>query len=75
MAASVSRPMSATPAFEDYSVYSHLSDEELIQLAIDRSLTDAHGSSQPAHQFVSSPLTQTQSEPSKGNNLHTATFL
>lgn len=68
-AASVRRQMPATTAFEDYSVYGHLSDEELIQLAIERSLTDAHGPSQPAHQFVCSPLTQ--SEPSKDNS-HTA---
>lgn len=67
MAASVSRPMPATSAFEDYSVYSHLSDKELIQLATERSLTDAHGPSQPAHRFVCSPLTQTQTEPSKDN--------
>ncbi|KAM9840306.1 ankyrin repeat and SOCS box protein 2 [Aulostomus maculatus] len=28
--------------FEDYSLYSNLSDDELLQLAIERSLTDAH---------------------------------
>ncbi|XP_036398206.1 ankyrin repeat and SOCS box protein 2-like [Megalops cyprinoides] len=28
--------------FEDYSIYSNLSDDELIQLAIERSLADAH---------------------------------
>ncbi|XP_008294394.1 ankyrin repeat and SOCS box protein 2-like [Stegastes partitus] len=29
-------------AFEDYSLYSNLSDDELLQLAIERSLTDTH---------------------------------
>nr|XP_046229530.1 ankyrin repeat and SOCS box protein 2-like isoform X2 [Scatophagus argus] len=39
----ISRSASAAPslAFEDYSVYSNLSDDELLQLAIERSLTDA----------------------------------
>ncbi|KAI3364702.1 hypothetical protein L3Q82_011488 [Scortum barcoo] len=43
-AASVSHSGSAGPtlAIEDYSLYSNLSDEELLQLAIERSLTDAH---------------------------------
>ncbi|XP_028996664.1 ankyrin repeat and SOCS box protein 2-like isoform X2 [Betta splendens] len=41
--ASVSPSGSAAPDpnFEDYSPYSNLSDEELLQLAIERSLTDA----------------------------------
>ncbi|XP_047429570.1 ankyrin repeat and SOCS box protein 2-like isoform X2 [Mugil cephalus] len=44
-APSISRPGSAAPAFEDYSLYSNLSDDELLQLAIERSLTEAHCSS------------------------------
>ncbi|XP_044025681.1 ankyrin repeat and SOCS box protein 2 isoform X2 [Siniperca chuatsi] len=43
-AASISRSGSAAPslAFEDYSLYSNLSDDELLHLAIERSLTDTH---------------------------------
>ncbi|KAK6297566.1 hypothetical protein J4Q44_G00321490 [Coregonus suidteri] len=43
--ASVSIPGSTpgpTLGFDDYSLYSNLSDDELIQLAIERSLSDAH---------------------------------
>ncbi|XP_061602864.1 ankyrin repeat and SOCS box protein 2-like isoform X1 [Cololabis saira] len=44
-AASISRSGSATDqALEDYSLYSNLSDDELLQLAIERSLTDTHNS-------------------------------
>ncbi|XP_065820198.1 ankyrin repeat and SOCS box protein 2-like [Labrus bergylta] len=39
-AASVSRSASGGRSFEDYSIYSTLSDDELLQLAIERSLTD-----------------------------------
>ncbi|XP_039981750.1 ankyrin repeat and SOCS box protein 2-like [Xiphias gladius] len=41
---SISRSGSAAPSlgFEDYSFYSNLSDEEVLQLAIERSLTDTH---------------------------------
>ncbi|XP_070843798.1 ankyrin repeat and SOCS box protein 2-like [Chaetodon trifascialis] len=41
-AASISHSGSAAPslAFEDYSFYSNLSDDELLQVAIERSLTD-----------------------------------
>lgn len=35
------------PAFEDYSLYSNLSDDELMQLAIERSLTDTRGNAAP----------------------------
>ncbi|XP_054474996.1 ankyrin repeat and SOCS box protein 2 [Anoplopoma fimbria] len=35
--------VSRSEAFEDYSLYSNLSDEELLQLAIERSLTDSPG--------------------------------
>ncbi|KAM7396057.1 hypothetical protein PAMA_007368 [Pampus argenteus] len=43
-AASMSRSASAasTLGFEDYSVYNNLSDNELLQLAIERSLADTH---------------------------------
>ncbi|KAF7654241.1 hypothetical protein LDENG_00072490 [Lucifuga dentata] len=43
-AASISVPGSAAPGpgFEDYSLYSNLTDDELLQLAIERSLGDAH---------------------------------
>ncbi|XP_042245807.1 ankyrin repeat and SOCS box protein 2-like isoform X1 [Thunnus maccoyii] len=43
-AAGISRSTSAasTLGFEDYSLYGNLSDDELMQLAIERSLTDAH---------------------------------
>ncbi|XP_076873728.1 ankyrin repeat and SOCS box protein 2-like isoform X2 [Brachyhypopomus gauderio] len=46
-AASVSVPGSAGPAFnyDDYSFYRNLSDDELMQLAIERSLTESHGCS------------------------------
>uniref|UniRef100_A0A8C4DW11 SOCS box domain-containing protein n=1 Tax=Dicentrarchus labrax TaxID=13489 RepID=A0A8C4DW11_DICLA len=40
-AASLSRSGSAALTFEDYSLYNNLSDEELVQVAIERSLTDA----------------------------------
>ncbi|XP_041660741.1 ankyrin repeat and SOCS box protein 2-like [Cheilinus undulatus] len=39
----VSRSSAAALSFEDYSVYGNLSDDELIQLAIERSLTETHG--------------------------------
>lgn len=57
-AASVCRQTPTNLAFEDYSVYGHLSDEELIQLAIERSLTDGSSSSQPTHQSESAARTQ-----------------
>lgn len=60
-AASVSRQTPTSLAFEDYTVYGHLSEEELIQMAIERSLTDrteAHRSSQPAHQSECAERTQ-----------------
>ncbi|XP_062271263.1 ankyrin repeat and SOCS box protein 2-like [Scomber scombrus] len=43
-APSISSSASTAPSqgFEDYSVYSNLSDDELLQLAIERSLTDAN---------------------------------
>ncbi|XP_070782008.1 ankyrin repeat and SOCS box protein 2-like [Enoplosus armatus] len=43
-AASISRSGSAASslAFEDYSLYSNLSDDELLHLAIERSLTETH---------------------------------
>lgn len=43
-AASISHSGSAAPGLsvEDYSLYSNLSDDELLQLAIERSLTDTH---------------------------------
>ncbi|XP_023251075.1 ankyrin repeat and SOCS box protein 2-like isoform X1 [Seriola lalandi dorsalis] len=41
-AASISRSGSAALGFEDYSLYSNLSEDELLQLAIERSLTDAN---------------------------------
>ncbi|XP_047243092.1 ankyrin repeat and SOCS box protein 2 isoform X3 [Girardinichthys multiradiatus] len=42
--AGISRSSSAgsSVAFEDYSLYSNLSDDELLQLAIERSLTETH---------------------------------
>ncbi|KAM4632843.1 ankyrin repeat and SOCS box protein 2-like [Polymixia lowei] len=48
-AASVSFPNSPGPSlgFEDYSLYSNLSEEDLIQVAIERSLTDSHSSAPP----------------------------
>lgn len=49
---------------EDYSVYSHLSDEELIQLAIERSLTDTNGNTSvvTSNQSAYALLISTQSE-------------
>ena len=70
-AASVSRHTPTNQAFEDYSVYSHLSDEELIQLAVERSFTDAHRPSQPAHQSAYSPPAQNQLEPSQDEHMPT----
>ncbi|KAI4899341.1 hypothetical protein NFI96_014593 [Prochilodus magdalenae] len=45
-AASVSMPGSTEPTlgFDDYSLYGNLSDDELMQLAIERSLTDSQNS-------------------------------
>ncbi|XP_054871849.1 ankyrin repeat and SOCS box protein 2-like [Amphiprion ocellaris] len=57
---------------DDYSVYSQLSDEELLQIAVERSLIDKH--SQPGHDQTSSPsfappapedATQTNPDPSR----------
>uniref|UniRef100_A0A3Q1EC32 Ankyrin repeat and SOCS box protein 2-like n=1 Tax=Acanthochromis polyacanthus TaxID=80966 RepID=A0A3Q1EC32_9TELE len=57
---------------EDYSVYSQLSDEELLQIAVERSLIDKH--TQPGHDQSSSPsfapptpddATQTNPDPSR----------
>ncbi|KAJ0001725.1 hypothetical protein NQD34_001521 [Periophthalmus magnuspinnatus] len=42
--------MMASLSFEDYSVYSNLSDDELLQLAIERSLDEAHQSQVPLPQ-------------------------
>ncbi|KAG7233587.1 hypothetical protein INR49_006862, partial [Caranx melampygus] len=49
-AAGVSHSGSAASAlgFEDYSLYSNLTDDELLQLAIERSLTDTHCSNADA---------------------------
>ncbi|XP_066533927.1 ankyrin repeat and SOCS box protein 2-like [Hoplias malabaricus] len=46
-AASVSMPGSVEPSlgFDDYSLYSNLSDDELMQLAIERSLAESQNSS------------------------------
>lgn len=41
-AASISHSGLAAPSLEDYSLYSNLSDDELIQLAIERSLNETH---------------------------------
>ncbi|KAM9339302.1 uncharacterized protein asb2a.1 [Symphorus nematophorus] len=50
MAASISHAGSAASSLtEDYSLYSSLSDDELLQLAIERSLTDTHCSSANAN--------------------------
>lgn len=65
--ASVSRQTPSNLAFEDYSVYGHLSEEELVQLAIERSLTDAQGPSQPA----CLPPAQRQPEHSEDNRMPT----
>ncbi|KAM9354092.1 ankyrin repeat and SOCS box protein 2 [Pholidichthys leucotaenia] len=48
-AARISRPSSSSSslAFEDYSLYSNLSDDELLQLAIERSLNDTQCSNTP----------------------------
>ncbi|XP_071324026.1 ankyrin repeat and SOCS box protein 2-like isoform X2 [Trachinotus anak] len=50
-AASISRSGSAAPSlgFEDYSLYSNLSDDELLQITIERSLTDTHCSNANAN--------------------------
>uniref|UniRef100_A0A3Q2PDV5 Ankyrin repeat and SOCS box containing 2 n=1 Tax=Fundulus heteroclitus TaxID=8078 RepID=A0A3Q2PDV5_FUNHE len=59
--ASVSRSGSAGSAlaFEDYSLYSNLSDDEVMQLAIERSLTETHRSSSTDHS-APAPSTATQ---------------
>ncbi|KAG8561805.1 hypothetical protein GDO81_015485 [Engystomops pustulosus] len=49
MAVSTSRPPQRTLGSEEYSLYSSLSEEELIQMAIEQSLSDS-GSSQPTAQ-------------------------
>ncbi|XP_065111889.2 ankyrin repeat and SOCS box protein 2 isoform X2 [Paramisgurnus dabryanus] len=41
---SISGSTGTTMEFADYSLYSNLSDDELLQLAIERSLSDAHSS-------------------------------
>ncbi|XP_030627895.1 ankyrin repeat and SOCS box protein 2 [Chanos chanos] len=40
-------------AFDDYSLYSNLSDDELMQLAIERSLAEAHSSSSDSTKTIS----------------------
>lgn len=47
-AAGVSRSGPTSEALDDYSPYSHLNDDELLQLAIQRSLTDTHNTGVPA---------------------------
>ncbi|XP_068609712.1 ankyrin repeat and SOCS box protein 2-like [Brachionichthys hirsutus] len=42
------------PAFEDYSLYSNLSDDELLHLAVERSLADTHCSA-PAAAAAATP--------------------
>lgn len=39
--------MTSTISYEDYSLYSNLSDDELLQLAIERSLSEGHQSDAP----------------------------
>ncbi|KAM4522549.1 ankyrin repeat and SOCS box protein 2-like isoform 1-T3 [Odontesthes bonariensis] len=53
-AASISRSAAPDAALEDYSIYSNLSDDQLLQLAIERSLTETHCS-----------LTETTPQPSE----------
>lgn len=45
----------STLSFEDYSMYSNLSDDELLQLAIERSLDEAHQSEAPCLQETPPP--------------------
>ncbi|XP_041831425.1 ankyrin repeat and SOCS box protein 2-like isoform X2 [Melanotaenia boesemani] len=58
-AASISRSGSAVPdsTLEDYSLYSNLTDDQLLQLAIERSLTETHCS---APTTSSNTITSTQ---------------
>uniref|UniRef100_A0A3Q3JP53 SOCS box domain-containing protein n=1 Tax=Monopterus albus TaxID=43700 RepID=A0A3Q3JP53_MONAL len=62
-AARISHSGSAAPSpgFEDYSLYSNLSDDELLQLAIERSLTDQHCSSANTTSNTSAAATQPNS--------------
>uniref|UniRef100_UPI0037E7E7EE ankyrin repeat and SOCS box protein 2-like n=1 Tax=Semicossyphus pulcher TaxID=241346 RepID=UPI0037E7E7EE len=49
--------VSASLAFEDYALYSNLSDEELLQLAIERSLTDSTATSTTSTTSTTSDVT------------------
>ncbi|XP_035808536.2 ankyrin repeat and SOCS box protein 2-like [Amphiprion ocellaris] len=54
-------------AFEDYSLYSNLSDDELLQLAIERSLTDTHCNTATNNSTNTSSTTNTSSITSSSN--------
>ncbi|KAF3703296.1 Ankyrin repeat and SOCS box protein 2 [Channa argus] len=62
-AATISHSGSAAPcgSLEDYSLYSNLSDDELLQLAIERSLTDTHCSNTSAASNIATTTTNTLS--------------
>ncbi|XP_035535181.1 ankyrin repeat and SOCS box protein 2-like [Morone saxatilis] len=69
-AASLSRSGSAALTFEDYSIYSNLSDEELLQLAIERSLTDAQGYTAAVATSPPHPLDSNSLNPTARNHNH-----
>ncbi|KAJ8341385.1 hypothetical protein SKAU_G00336760 [Synaphobranchus kaupii] len=71
MAASSVSTSGSLLGFEDYSFYSNLSDEELIHLAVERSLTDTRASAvsnSPTGMPASQSVNQTPANPPCGTN-------
>lgn len=70
-AASISQSGStaASLALDDYSLYSHLTDDELLQLAIERSLKETHNNnnSAPTSTPPPHPVTRTYNQHSSHN--------
>lgn len=68
--------VSAAQAFEDYSLYGHLSDDELLQLAIERSLTDTQCNATttdtigPPHRHDIRPHTSTRNTNQPSHSSH-----
>lgn len=54
-------------AFEDYSLYSNLSDDQLLQVAIERSLTETHHSA-PTDYSATAPATTSPPQASQSQD-------
>lgn len=72
MAAAMAVPRTINEDLEDYSAYAHLSEEQLLQLAIERSLADTNFTPRQnrqlhAHTEPAVPTQQPQFHPNSAN--------